>query len=102
MRIKMMRAKQNKQFHSSSLLHHQSGFTLVELMVGIVVSAIVAVGVFSSYKTTSQTVMAQRQVADMQQQMRGSQFVMAGDIRAAGYDPVGAGTPAAPLGVQDI
>ncbi len=94
--------RQNKPFQSSLLLRRQGGFTLVELMVGIVVGTIVAVGVFSTYRTTTQTVMTQRQVADMQQQMRGSQFLMERDIRATGYDPTGIGTPSTPLGVQDI
>ena len=97
-----MHIRQKKQFQSSLPRHRQGGFTLVELMVGMVVASIVAVGVFATYRTTTQTVLTQRQVADIQQQMRGSQFVMEREIRAAGYDPEGVGTVAAPLGIQDI
>jgi type IV pilus assembly protein PilW len=100
--MQKMSAEPNRQFQRPLLRHHQSGFTLVELMVGLVVSTIVLIGAFSVHITTRQTVMTQRQVADMQQQLRGSLRLMEHDIRAAGYDPTGVGTPLAPLGIQDI
>lgn len=100
--MNMKRVIPIKPFQRPHLQHHQDGFTLVELMVGMVVATIVAIGVFSAHRTTTHTVMTQRQVADMQQQMRGSMFVMEREIRAAGYDPIKVGTPATPLGVQDI
>ena len=97
-----MLANQNKLFPRSARQHTTGGFTLVELMVGLVVTAIVTLGIFSTYDTTRKTVMAQRQVADLQQQLRGAMYIMARDIRSAGFDPTGIGTPAAPLGIQDV
>ena len=84
------------------LLRGCSGFTLVELMVGMVVTAIVTIAIFATYNTNRQTVMTQRQVADMQQQLRGAMYIMQRDIRMAGFDPTGAGTAAAPAGIADI
>ena len=80
----------------------QSGFSLVELLVGIVITSIIMIGIYATYSTNRKTVMTQRQVADLQQQLRGSLYTMERDIRAAGFDPTGAATAAVPAGVADI
>lgn len=97
-----MLAIQNKLFPLSVQRHAFSGFTLVELMVGIVVAAIVSIAILSTHHTTRRTVMTQRQLADIQQQLRGSLYIMERDIRAGGIDITGVGTASAPLGIQDI
>ncbi len=97
-----MTGTQQKLFPMPGSRYAHGGFTLVELMVGIVVTAIVTIGVFSIYTTNRETVMTQRQTADMQQQLRGSLYIMEREIRAAGFDPDSAGTAAAPAGVTDV
>jgi type IV pilus assembly protein PilW len=97
----MMISNQNNLMAWPLRGHAQKGFTLIELMVGLVVGSIVAIGVFSTYHTNQRSVMVQRQVADMQQQLRGSLYIMERDVRAAGFDPRKVGTPDT-LGITDV
>ncbi len=64
-----------------------AGFTLVELMVGMVVGGLVATAIMSAYITTAKHINAQRDVAEMHMNQRGSIEDMELQIRMAGYDP---------------
>jgi type IV pilus assembly protein PilW len=65
------------------------GFTLVELMIAMVISAIVMAAIYSVYYTQQKSYLAQEQVAAMQQNLRAGMSIMTRDIRMAGYDPNG-------------
>jgi type IV pilus assembly protein PilW len=79
------------------------GFTLVEVLIGLAVMSIVIVGVLITFRITRQSTITQRQVANMEQQLRGSLYIMNREIRAAGFDPKDAGaSTGTPVGITDI
>ncbi|MBV5328990.1 MAG: prepilin-type N-terminal cleavage/methylation domain-containing protein [Chlorobium sp.] len=74
--------------HSSTLTaFNDRGFTLVELMVAVAISGIVAAVISSAYISQRRTSTAQEQVVEMQQNIRAGLDIMEHDIRMAGYDP---------------
>jgi type IV pilus assembly protein PilW len=87
----------------------EEGFTLVELMLALVLSAIIAGTIYSAYISQQKTQLAQEQVAEMQQNLRAATMVIIRDARMAGYDPTtdaGAGITTASVGqlsfTQDV
>jgi type IV pilus assembly protein PilW len=62
------------------------GFTLVEVLVAMTISSIVAGAVFMAYKSQQESYLNQEQVALMQQNLRAAIFYMEREIRMAGYD----------------
>lgn len=67
--------------------NHHDGFTLVELLITLAVSAIIAVCVFTTYSVQSKTFSTQRQVSKIQQDMRGALYLMESDLLNACRDP---------------
>ncbi len=68
---------------------NREGFTLLELMIAMVVSTIVLGGVYASHSNQTSIHRTQGQVSDLQQNLRGALFIMANEIRMAGYDHSG-------------
>ncbi|MCF8056121.1 MAG: PilW family protein [Desulfocapsa sp.] len=66
-----------------------AGFTLVELMVTMLISAAIMTAVFSSYISQQKNYAVQESVVEMQQNLRTGIFYMTRDIREAGCDPTG-------------
>ena len=67
----------------------RSGFSLVELLVAMAITAVVMAAVFKIYTTQQDSYVLQEQVAEMQQNGRTAKYVMTREIRMAGYDPIG-------------
>ena len=63
------------------------GFTLIELLIAMVVTAVMGTAMVANYVSQQQASTMVRQVAQMQQQLRGAMYVMEQDVRIAGYDP---------------
>ncbi len=61
------------------------GFTLVELLVGLVISGFLVSAGFSMYLNQHQGWITQEQVSDMQQNVRAAMHEMENTIRMAGY-----------------
>jgi type IV pilus assembly protein PilW len=74
------------------------GFTLIELIISIMVTSILGIAVVANYITQQQASTTVRQVAQMQQQLRGAIYIMEQDLRITGYDPEGSGF----FGVRDV
>lgn len=72
----------------------QQGFTLVELMVTIVISAIICGVIYSTYSTYVQHYVAQRAIVEIQENVRAALSLMADEIRMAGYNPKGSSAAA--------
>jgi len=76
----------------------QDGFTLIELMIAMVIAAILGGAMVANFVSQQRSAAIVRQVANMQQQLRGAMFILEQDIRLAGYDPQGTGL----FGVTDV
>ncbi len=62
---------------------------MIELLVAMVISTIVAAGVFLAYKGQQDTQLGQKQIVEMQQNLRAALYIMTREIRMSGYDPDG-------------
>lgn len=65
------------------------GFTLLELLIVLALTGLVAGAGYTFYTTQFSASIQQERVADMQQNLRSAMEIMARDIRMAGYDPTG-------------
>jgi type IV pilus assembly protein PilW len=63
------------------------GFTLTELLVAMVISGIVAAGIYSTFYSQQKSYLTQEQIAAMQQNLRAAMHLLGRDIRMAGYNP---------------
>ncbi len=71
----------------SELRSKSGGFTLVELLVGILLSGIVLAGLYSVFISQERAFSAQERVAEMNQNIRAAMDLMTREIRMAGYRP---------------
>ena len=71
-------------------IRSRSGFTLVELLIGILMACIVVYAAMSLYVTQHKEMIVQEQVSDMQKNLRAALYFMEREIRMAGCDPTGA------------
>ena len=67
-------------------IKNDSGFTLVELMVTVFLTAIAVISIYRGYTSFSQAADAQQQVMEMQQNLRIGMSRMIADIRKAGMN----------------
>ena len=74
------------------------GFTLIELMIAMAISGIVAGGIFTAYQSQQKSYTSQENVAVMQQNLRAGMDIMAREIRMAGCDPKSIGG----MGIIDV
>lgn len=72
----------------------ETGFTLVELMIVVLLTGLISIGLFSAYQAQQTSYVIQEQVAEMQQRVRAGLDLMITDLREAGYDPEITGVPA--------
>jgi type IV pilus assembly protein PilW len=63
----------------------QGGFTLIEVMVGMVIAVIVAAAAFTILTTTSKSLRANEQIVDTQQNIRLAMEILARDVKMAGF-----------------
>jgi type IV pilus assembly protein PilW len=68
-----------------SWMGKKNGFTLIELMAGILISAIILAGLYSVLFSQQKAFSAQEQVAEMNQNIRAALDLMTREIRLAGY-----------------
>jgi type IV pilus assembly protein PilW len=64
-----------------------AGFTLVELMMAMTISAIVMSAVFSTYFAQQKSHRVQQQTAELQQNLRTAMYFIEREVRMAGCDP---------------
>src|SRR5210317_1414014 len=67
-------------------MKNDNGFTLVELMVTVMLTAIAVISIYRGYTSFSQAADAQQQVMEMQQNLRIGMTRLAADIRRAGVN----------------
>jgi prepilin-type N-terminal cleavage/methylation domain-containing protein len=73
-------------FKTSECIKNDKGFTLVELMVTVFLTAIAVISIYRGYTAFSQSADAQQQVMEMQQNLRIGMTRLAVDIRRAGMN----------------
>jgi type IV pilus assembly protein PilW len=66
------------------------GFTLIELLVYVGIFGVVLGSIFTAYQGQLRAHVVQREVVDMQQNIRAALYLMDREIKMAGYNPVGA------------
>ena len=64
----------------------QMGFTIIELLIGLLAASIVTYAAMSLYITQHKEMIVQDQVADMQANIRSAAMVIAEAVRMAGYN----------------
>lgn len=68
-----------------SWLGKKNGFTMIELLAGILISVILMAGFYSVFFSQQTAFSAQEQVAEMNQNIRAALDLMTREIRLAGY-----------------
>ncbi len=68
-------------------MNNNKGFTLVELLVAMAITVIVAATAISSFTGQQEDQLSQQQIVEMQQNIRGGLYMMTLEILMAGYDP---------------
>ncbi|MDH4187845.1 MAG: prepilin-type N-terminal cleavage/methylation domain-containing protein, partial [Nitrospira sp.] len=71
----------------------EAGFTLLELMIGMAIAAIIVAAGFTILTTTSKSLTVNEQTGDMQQNVRLAMELLTRDIKRAGF-----GAPGVPIG----
>lgn len=66
-------------------LRGERGFTLIELMIGMLLSAIIVVFVFAASGKMATAYQTQNQITDVQDTLRSVSALIAGDLRQAGF-----------------
>ncbi len=66
-------------------VHNESGFTLLELLIAVLITGILAASAFQFYVTMHQQVITQQEISDMQQVCRSSLQEIGKTLRMAGY-----------------
>jgi type IV pilus assembly protein PilW len=67
----------------------ERGLTLIELMVGMVMALVLMAAIYQLFISSNTIYTVQGKVVNLQQGLRGSLDLLAGDIRMAGLDPTG-------------
>jgi type IV pilus assembly protein PilW len=68
------------------LRKYQHGFTLVEIMIAISISAVITSAFYQIFISQQRSYQVQEQAAEMQQNLRTGLYMMVRDIRSAGKD----------------
>lgn len=67
--------------------NNKHGFTLIEIVVAMAVTFIVAAAIFATYRAQQMTHITQRELVSMNQNIRSAAYFITRDLRMAGYDP---------------
>lgn len=70
---------------------NNTGFTLIELMMVIVVSTVIMALVWTTTTMQERSYITQEQVVEIQQNLRAAINILSRDIRMAGFDPIESG-----------
>lgn len=68
------------------IIFNKKGVTLIELLIGLVISGIVIAGFYRFFITQTKTYAVQDQVAEVQQGIRSSMEILLRDLRMTGFD----------------
>jgi type IV pilus assembly protein PilW len=69
------------------------GFTLIEVLVGLALTSIVSMAIYSIFSTQHKIFMTQKQIAEIQQNLRTCLYLLDDNIKMACFDPLGTASP---------
>ncbi|GAB6905286.1 putative Prepilin-type N-terminal cleavage/methylation domain-containing protein [Desulfosarcina cetonica] len=69
--------------------NHQDGFSLIELMVAMAITAVVLAGIYGAYQDQLRTSITQQRIVDMNQNLRTATLIIERDLRMGGANPTG-------------
>lgn len=75
--------------NDSCAVASNKGFTLVELLIALLVGSVIMAAVMTSFQSQHKVYLAQDEVVEMQQNVRGAMDMITREIRMAGFDPTG-------------
>jgi len=67
--------------------HNQSGMTLVELLVGMVIMGVIITGIYNLFRVHNLMAAKQEETTHMQQELFSAMIQMSEDLRMCGYTP---------------
>ena len=70
----------------------QSGFTLTEVLVAMVISAVLTTAVYQTFHSQQRSYTLQSEAATMEQNLRSGLYLLTREVRSAGYNPTQATT----------
>ncbi len=65
---------------------YNKGFTLIELMVAVLISVFIMMAIYMTFASQEKSQITQKQITEMQQNIRAAMHIMASEIRLAGHD----------------
>ena len=71
--------------HMFKILHRRQGFTLLEMLIAIAITSVIATAGFNFYVSMHNTTMSQQDISDMQQVSRSCLDEITNTLRMAGY-----------------
>ncbi len=79
----------SQKLHKTHLRGSDQGFTIVELLVVMLISALVLTGIYSVFQAQQRAHASNTQLVRMQQNLRAALAILERDIRMAGFSPTG-------------
>lgn len=76
-----------KQITIASKRNIQNGFTIIEVMIAVMVSSILIAAVYQTFHSQQRSYAIQSEAAAMEQNLRGSLYLLTKELRSAGYNP---------------
>ena len=64
----------------------KQGFTLIELMIAVLISTVVMIAIYLTFASQEKSQITQKQITEMQQNIRAAMHIMSNEIRLAGHD----------------
>ncbi|MEZ4524412.1 MAG: PilW family protein [Desulfobacterales bacterium] len=64
----------------------KQGFTLLELMIALLISTVVMIAIYLTFASQEKSQITQKQITEMQQNIRAAMHIMSSEIRLAGHD----------------
>ncbi len=65
---------------------NEQGFTLLEMMIAVLISAVVMIAIYLTFASQEKSQITQKQITEMQQNIRAAMHIMSNEIRLAGHD----------------
>src|SRR5687767_15564435 len=65
----------------------KKGFTIIEVMIAVALSSIVLAAIYQTFHSQQRSYTMQSEAAAMEQNLRGSLYLLTKELRSAGYNP---------------